>query len=96
MQFKMLEPVTIRSWGVLVCKADNDLGGTAMGSLNNFISATISTFQGLGMTISPKPVVVFADDMGRYPDPGRFSQAVRSRSLDILTLAASRRRCAFR
>jgi hypothetical protein len=76
MQFKMLEPVRIKSWAVLVCKADNDLGGNQMGSLTHFINAIVTGFTNMGMQMPQVPTVVKADDMGRYPDPGRFNQAV--------------------
>lgn len=96
-QFKMLEPVSIKTWGVLVCKSDNDLNGRGMGSLDNFIKAVARGFGEMGIGIQPDPIVIKADDMGRYPDAGRFTQAVthllkQARSqLDIVFVIIPRR-----
>ena len=72
----MLEPVKIASWGFIVCMSDRELAGNAMGSLNNFISALHSNFSQLGMAVPQRPTVQFAADMGRYPDPHKFCDAV--------------------
>jgi hypothetical protein len=96
-QFKVLEPVTIKSWAIIPCMQDKDLRGGGMGSLGNWIQNVVMNFRSLGITIPDEPYVQWASDMGRNPDPQLFSDAVQQtlrqtgKEVDIIFVIKPRR-----
>lgn len=53
LQFKLLGPVTIRSWVVVVLKDSRDLAHDGAGSLRRFGDSLVQAFTGMGITMAP-------------------------------------------
>jgi hypothetical protein len=96
-QFKVLEPVTIKSWAIIPCMQDRDLRGQDMGSLGNWIQHVVMNFRSLGITIPDEPYVQWAPDVGRNCDPVKFADAVQQvlrqagKEIDIIFVIKPRR-----
>lgn len=78
-QFKLLAPVKIKSWAMLVLRDSRDLEHTGPGSLKNFGSTIVKGFTAMGMQMPAEPDrVEWVGDMGRYPEQGKLHHHVNS------------------
>ena len=78
-QFRLLTPVNIKSWAVVVLRNERDLVGDGAGGLKNFNSTVVKGFTAMGIGMPRDPDrVEWVGDMGRYPEQGKLHQAVNN------------------
>jgi hypothetical protein len=52
-QFRLLSPVTIKCWAIVVLRDARDLQQDGPGSLRRFGNCLVQTFTGMGITMPP-------------------------------------------